>query len=55
MQDNASHSALELGDDGHKHERLAGIERWIFDGLALFLVLFYSYSAVLEPAKADMR
>ena len=50
MQDNASHDALDLTDDGHKHERLIGIERWIFDALALILVLFYSYSAVLEPA-----
>ncbi|MGI9512084.1 MAG: TRAP transporter permease [Anderseniella sp.] len=50
MQDNASHDALDMGDDGHKNERLTGVERWIFDGLAVFLVLFYSYSAVLEPA-----
>jgi len=33
-----------------KFENLHKIERIIFDGLALFLVLFYSYSAVLEPA-----
>ncbi|NNF80153.1 MAG: TRAP transporter fused permease subunit [Rhizobiales bacterium] len=50
MLDNASHDALDLGNDGHKNERLTGVERWVFDGLALFLVLFYSYSAVLEPA-----
>jgi TRAP transporter 4TM/12TM fusion protein len=31
-------------------ERLSWTERRIFDGLALALVLFYSYSAVLEPA-----
>jgi TRAP-type uncharacterized transport system fused permease subunit len=24
-------------------------EQWLFDALALFLVLFYSYAAVLEP------
>jgi len=33
-----------------KFENLNKIEQIIFDGLALFLVLFYSYSAVLEPA-----
>jgi len=32
-----------------KFENLHKIERIIFDSLALFLVLFYSYSAVLEP------
>ena len=26
------------------------IEQFVFDALAVFLVLFYSYSAVLEPA-----
>ena len=31
-------------------DKLNKIEQVIFDGLALFLVLFYSYSAVLEPA-----
>jgi len=31
-------------------EKLNRYERWVFDGLSLFLVLFYSYSAVLEPA-----
>lgn len=31
-------------------ERLTWIEQRIFDALALALVLFYSYSAVLEPA-----
>ena len=30
--------------------KLNRYERWVFDGLSLFLVLFYSYSAVLEPA-----
>ena len=50
MQDNASHDALELSDDAAKNEGLVGIERWIFDVLALGLVLFYSYSAVVEPA-----
>ncbi len=50
MQDNATNDALELSDDGPKHEGLRGIERWIFDALALILVLFYSYSAVVEPA-----
>ena len=33
-----------------KFEKLHKIEQVIFDGLALFLVLFYAYSAVLEPA-----
>ncbi len=32
------------------HESLNRVERWVFDGLALTLVLFYSYSAVLQPA-----
>ncbi len=31
-------------------EKLHRVERWLFDALALGLVLFYSYSAVLEPA-----
>jgi len=31
-------------------EKLNRYERWVFDGLSLVLVLFYSYSAVLEPA-----
>ncbi len=31
-------------------EKLHKVERWLFDILAVFLVLFYSYSAVLEPA-----
>ncbi|RDH92276.1 MAG: C4-dicarboxylate ABC transporter permease [endosymbiont of Seepiophila jonesi] len=31
-------------------EKLHKIEQWLFDILAVFLVLFYSYSAVLEPA-----
>jgi TRAP transporter 4TM/12TM fusion protein len=32
------------------YEKLQGVERYIFNALSLFLVLFYSYSAVLEPA-----
>jgi len=31
-------------------EKLNRYERWVFDALSLVLVLFYSYSAVLEPA-----
>ncbi|RLJ18159.1 C4-dicarboxylate ABC transporter permease [bacterium endosymbiont of Escarpia laminata] len=31
-------------------EKLHKVEQWLFDILAVFLVLFYSYSAVLEPA-----
>ena len=31
-------------------ERLTWIEQRLFDALALALVLFYAYSAVLEPA-----
>jgi len=34
-------------------EKIDRIERLIFDGLALFLVLFYSYSAVLEPVSTQ--
>ncbi len=33
--------------------RVEKIEQLIFDGLALFLVLFYSYSAVLEPVSTQ--
>jgi TRAP transporter 4TM/12TM fusion protein len=33
-----------------QHKRLQGPERWIFDILAMALVLFYSYSAVFQPA-----
>ena len=33
-----------------KFDRLHKIEQIIFDALALFLVLFYAYSAVLDPA-----
>jgi len=31
------------------YNQLHRIEQWAFDGLAVFLVLFYSYAAVLEP------
>ena len=31
-------------------DKLNKVEQWIFDGLSLALVLFYSYSAVLAPA-----
>jgi len=31
-------------------EKLNRIERWVFDILSLALVVFYSYSAVLDPA-----
>ncbi len=34
-------------------KKIAQVERLIFDGLALFLVLFYSYSAVLEPVSTQ--
>ena len=30
--------------------KLNRIEQFVFDALAVFLVLFYSYSAVLDPA-----
>jgi len=32
------------------YEKLHKVEQYLFDALAVFLVLFYSYSAVLEPA-----
>ena len=32
------------------YEKLHKVERWMFDGMAIGLVLFYSYSAVLQPA-----
>jgi len=32
------------------HDKLNTIERWVFDGLAVSLVVFYSYSALLQPA-----
>jgi len=32
------------------HDKLNTIERWVFDGLAVILVVFYSYSALLQPA-----
>ena len=32
------------------YEKLHTLEKYLFDGLAIFLVLFYAYSAVLEPA-----
>ncbi len=31
------------------YNQLHRVEQWLFDGLAVFLVLFYSYAAVLEP------
>jgi TRAP transporter 4TM/12TM fusion protein len=31
-------------------DKLNKVEQWIFDGLSMALVLFYSYSAVVEPA-----
>jgi len=31
-------------------EKLSKLEQWIFDTLSLILVIFYSYSAVIEPA-----
>jgi TRAP transporter 4TM/12TM fusion protein len=36
-------------------EKLNKAERWMFDILALALVLFYSYSAVLEPAATQFH
>jgi len=32
------------------YDKLHRIEKWLFDLLALVLVIFYSYSAVIEPA-----
>jgi len=32
------------------YKNLNRVEQWLFDGLAVTLVLFYSYAAVLEPA-----
>ena len=37
------------------HQQLNRVERWIFDILALTLVLFYSYSAVWEPASTQFH
>ena len=31
------------------YNELHRVEKWLFDGLAVFLVLFYSYAAVLQP------
>ncbi len=31
------------------YNQLHRVEKWVFDGLAVFLVLFYSYAAVIEP------
>jgi TRAP transporter 4TM/12TM fusion protein len=36
-------------------EKLNRVEQWVFDALALVLVLFYSYSAVLEPAATQLH
>ncbi len=36
-------------------EKLNKVERWLFDALAMGLVLFYSYSAVLEPAATQFH
>ena len=36
-------------------EQLNRVERWIFDGLSLGLVGFYSYAAVLDPAATQFH
>ncbi|MGK7313622.1 MAG: TRAP transporter large permease subunit, partial [Candidatus Longimicrobiales bacterium M2_2A_002] len=36
-------------------EKLHRVERWLFDGLALFLLLFYSYSAVVRPVSTELH
>ena len=36
-------------------EKLNTVERWIFDILSLALVVFYSYSAVLDPAATQFH
>ncbi len=36
-------------------EKLHKVEQWLFDTLALGLVLFYSYSAVLQPASTQFH
>ncbi len=36
-------------------EKLNRVERWIFDGLSLGLVSFYSYAAVLGPAATQFH
>lgn len=36
-------------------EKLTGVEQYLFDLLALGLVLFYAYSAVLEPAPTQFH
>jgi TRAP transporter 4TM/12TM fusion protein len=35
------------------HDKLSTVERWAFDCLALTLVIFYSYSALLQPASTQ--
>jgi TRAP transporter 4TM/12TM fusion protein len=36
-------------------EKLSTLERRLFDGLAVFLLLFYSYSAVIRPVSTEMH
>ena len=36
-------------------EKLNRVERWIFDGLSLGLVSFYSYAALLDPAATQLH
>ena len=36
-------------------EKLNKVEQWAFDAMAMGLVLFYSYSAVLEPAASQFH
>ena len=36
-------------------EKMHKVEQWAFDAMAMGLVLFYSYSAVLEPAATQFH
>lgn len=36
-------------------EKLHKVERWLFDALALALLLFYSYSAVVRPVSTELH
>ena len=36
-------------------DKLHKVERWMFDGLALTLLVFYSYSAVVRPVSTELH
>lgn len=53
-----ANTALERsywGRDKKVYEKLNKVEKLLFDAAAVFLVLFYSYSAVLEPASTQFH